>query len=178
MTSSDQKRVQEEIKAVRRLSSGRITLRMENGKVLVALPGPKETPWANGLFSMIVSYPTGIKLDIEISIVIVVISILIFISDYPKSPPVVSFSPSISHPNVFDSGLIGLEILDSWKSTYTLIDILNETFKILKAPNVSIGTPSNLEATFNFLENKSKYEEMAKSEANNLASKVKRNICV
>ena len=61
MTSSDQKRVQEEIKAVRRLSSGRITLRMENGKVLVALPGPKETPWANGLFSLIVSYPTGIK---------------------------------------------------------------------------------------------------------------------
>ena len=181
MTSSDQKRVQEEIKAVRRLSSGRITLRMENGKVLVALPGPKETPWANGLFSLIVSYPTGIKptlFRLNARYFRRRILTLIFISDYPKSPPVVSFSPSISHPNVFDSGLIGLEILDSWKSTYTLIDILNETFKILKAPNVSIGTPSNLEATFNFLENKSKYEEMANSEANNLAPKVKRNICV
>ena len=59
MTSSDLTRVQEEIKAVRRLSSGRITLRMENGKVLVALPGPKETPWANGLYSVVIGYPSG-----------------------------------------------------------------------------------------------------------------------
>ena len=69
-------------------------------------------------------------------------------------------------------------MLDSWKSNYTLIDILNETFKILKSPNVTLGTPSNLDAAFDFLENKSKYEERAKTEATNLAPKVKRNICV
>ena len=53
-------RVSEEVKAIRRLSGGRVYAKLENhNTVIIALPGPPNTPWADGLYSIVVKFPEG-----------------------------------------------------------------------------------------------------------------------
>ena len=53
--------------------------------------GPYDSPWENGIF----------KLDLQ------------FPENYPLKPPTVQFITSVFHPNVYTSGKICLDILQS-----------------------------------------------------------------
>lgn len=98
--------------------------------------------------------------------------------EYPTTAPIVTFSPTISHPNVFDSGQVVLEILDSWKKHFTLQDIIQEVYDLLKCPNVNSNQPSNMISTFNYLQDGNVYEDRARRESIIFAPDKKRDVTI
>ena len=76
------------------------------------------------------------------------------LEEYPDIAPTVRFSPSISHPNIFASGKVSLKVLDNWRKQFTLLEIVANLYEILKQPELENDQPSNLEATYNYLNDK------------------------
>jgi ubiquitin-conjugating enzyme E2 I len=61
-----------------------------------------------------------------------------FREDYPATAPACQFSPAIFHPNVFQSGNIGLSLLDEnmhWHPSLTTKQVLVGIQTLLDSPN-------------------------------------------
>lgn len=64
---------------------------------------------------------------------------MIFNNDYPMCPPKCQFEPSLFHPNVEQSGIVCLSILNKekdWRPTITIARILREIQHMLKEPEM------------------------------------------
>jgi len=143
-------RLSDEVDAIYKITDGKVKARKENDStILIALPGPAGSPWENGMYSIVVSYG----------------------KQYPDVAPTVRFSPAISHPNIFASGKVSLKVLENWTKKFTLLEIVANLYEILKCPEVETDQPSNLEAAYNYLNDKTCYESNAKKIAVDLESK-------
>lgn len=88
-----------------------------------SLFGPSETPWEGGIFAMRIFFPP----------------------DYPVKPPKVRFTCEMFHPNVYNDGVLCLDIIqDQWKPIYTIANILLSIQSMLTDPNCA--SPANPEA--------------------------------
>jgi len=80
----------------------------------VAIEGPSETPYENGIFQLELFLP----------------------SDYPMTPPKVRFLTKIYHPNVDKLGRICLDILkDKWSPALQIRTVLLSIQALMSAPN-------------------------------------------
>merc|ERR1711998_127099 len=76
--------------------------------------GPKDSPYANGIFFLDITFPT----------------------DYPFKPPKVRFTTKIHHCNVNSNGSICLDILSSqWSPALTISKVLLSICSLLTDPN-------------------------------------------
>jgi len=101
-------------------SSGNLNLMIWN----CTIPGKKNTNWEGGNY----------KLEMR------------FTEDYPLSPPICVFKPSIFHVNIYDDGLVCLSILneENWKPGITIKQILIGIQDLLSEPNIS--SPAQVKA--------------------------------
>mmetsp|Transcript_16787 Transcript_16787/g.63885 ORF Transcript_16787/g.63885 Transcript_16787/m.63885 type:complete len:200 (-) Transcript_16787:544-1143(-) len=96
--------------------------------------GPEETPWEGGTF----------KLSME------------FTEEYPNKAPTVRFLTKMFHPNIYNNGLICLDILQNqWSPIYDVSAILTSIQSLLCDPNPS--SPANSEASRLYQENRREY---------------------
>lgn len=96
--------------------------------------GPEETPWEGGTF----------KLSME------------FTEEYPNKAPNVRFLTKMFHPNIYNNGLICLDILQNqWSPIYDVSAILTSIQSLLCDPNPS--SPANSEASRLYQENRREY---------------------
>jgi len=80
----------------------------------VAIEGPEETPYENGVFQLELFLP----------------------ADYPMAPPKVRFLTKIYHPNVDKLGRICLDILkDKWSPALQIRTVLLSVQALMSAPN-------------------------------------------
>ena len=78
--------------------------------------------------------------------------------NYPFSPPIVSFTSNIWHPNVGCSGNICLDILQgNWAPALTLLQVLLSISSLLNDPNPA--SPLNGEAGRQYTSNRAEYNQ-------------------
>ena len=81
-----------------------------------------------------------------------------FPSDYPMSPPNVTFETPIFHPNVDTAGNICLDILkDKWSATYTVSTLLLSLQGLLDTPNNDSPLNSDAAALW---DNRKEYQQL------------------
>ncbi len=110
-----------------------------NNKFLLKflIMGPKNSPYENGMY----------HLNLEI------------LDEYPNKPPRVRFMTYIWHPNiVFKDGLVYDKILNNnWKSSYSIIDVIEIIFEILIKPDKNIFLTGNKEAFTEYFNHNEKF---------------------
>ena len=78
------------------------------------LLGPDDTPYAGGLFNLVIHFPT----------------------DYPFKPPKIAFTTKVYHPNINSSGGICLDILkDQWSPALSISKVLLSISSLLADAN-------------------------------------------
>ncbi|CAG8452658.1 453_t:CDS:2 [Acaulospora morrowiae] len=110
----------------------------------VGIPGPKGTPWENGMYKLVFTFP----------------------EDYPVKPPKCKFVPPLFHPNVYPSGTVCLSILnedEAWKPSIRIKDIVIGIQKLLNEPN--LNSPAQSEAYMMFKNDLVAYEKRIKLQA-------------
>ncbi|RIA89811.1 ubiquitin-conjugating enzyme/RWD-like protein [Glomus cerebriforme] len=120
----------------------------ENGLDLltwqVGIPGKKGTPWENGVYKMVMTFP----------------------EDYPSKPPKCKFIPALFHPNVYPSGTVCLSILneeEGWKPAITIKQILLGIQNLLDEPNPD--SPAQSDAYMLYKKDRVAYEKRIKQQA-------------
>jgi len=115
----------------------------------VYIEGPKETFYEGGIFQLVMKFPT----------------------DYPMSPPTVTFLSDFWHPNVYTDGKVCISILhppghdemsgelpeERWLPTQTVTTILLSIISLLSAPNTS--SPANVDASVEWRKSPAGYKE-------------------
>lgn len=128
----------------------------------VYIEGPKETFYEGGIFQLAMKFPT----------------------DYPMSPPTVTFISDFWHPNVYPDGKVCISILhppgvdemsgelpeERWLPTQTVTTILLSIISLLSAPNTS--SPANVDASVEWRKNPSSYKDRCR----NLVDKANKNV--
>jgi ubiquitin-conjugating enzyme E2 D/E len=80
----------------------------------VLLKGPKDTPFENGIFKILINMP----------------------ADYPFKPPKMIFKTKVYHPNIASDGTICIDILkDQWSSALRLNSVILSISDLLANPN-------------------------------------------
>ena len=104
------------------------------------IKGPKNSPYENGIFHLLLKIP----------------------SEYPLKPPILTFKTKIFHPNISNNGNICLDILNSkhWSPEIFIQKLLLMLISFLNEPNVEHGL--NLNALNLYKLNKDKYNETVK----------------
>jgi ubiquitin-conjugating enzyme E2 D/E len=101
--------------------------------------GPKDTPYENGIFDLIMIFPT----------------------DYPFKPPKINFITKIYHPNINSNGGICLDILkDAWSPALTISKILLSICSLLADPNPNDPLVPEIAKLYN--EDREKYDYNAR----------------
>lgn len=101
----------------------------------VDIAGPKDSPWAGGLFTL--SVTCG--------------------SDYPMKPPKAKFVSKMWHPNVGSNGDICLDVLQNmWSPALTLEQLFLSIASLLTDPNPD--SPMNSEAANLYKKNRAQYD--------------------
>lgn len=102
--------------------------------------GPSDTPFEDGTFRLVLQ----------------------FNEEYPNKPPSVRFVSEMFHPNVYASGELCLDILQSrWSPTYDVAAILTSIQSLLNDPN--INSPANVEAANLYKDHRSQYIKRVQS---------------
>ncbi len=101
--------------------------------------GPTKTPYEGGMFRLKIYFP----------------------ADYPFKSPKVIFTTKIYHPNINSGGIICLDILKTqWSPALTISKVLLSICSLLNDPNPN--DPLMPEIATQYMQNKPKYEEVAK----------------
>merc|ERR1711988_1584532 len=109
--------------------------------------GPKDSPYANGIFFLDITFPT----------------------DYPFKPPKVRFTTKIYHCNVNSNGSICLDILSSqWSPALTISKVLLSICSLLTDPNPD--DPLVPEIARQYKADKDKHDRLAKDWTQKYAS--------
>ena len=83
-------------------------------KWTATLLGPEDTPYAGGVFNLVIQFPT----------------------DYPFKPPKVAFTTKVFHPNINAQGGICLDILkDQWSPALSITKVLLSISSLLADAN-------------------------------------------
>jgi len=135
------KRIKEEIKEAGLNKNLDITWGLkdtsDNNKWWACIIGPEGTPY----------HGFRIKLNITLP------------DNYPFSPPQVSFTSNIWHPNVSTDGRICLDILQgNWTPALKLLQVLLSISSLLNDPNPA--SPLNREAGNQYTSNRAEYNRM------------------
>lgn len=86
---------------------------------------------------------------------------LFFKNEYPFKPPVAQFDHPVFHPNIYDNGVVCLDLLSSkWKPQLSIYSILYALQNLLNNPNPN--SPSNSKASNAFVSNKELFKEKVK----------------
>jgi len=129
------------------------------GKWRVTIPGPPNTPWADGFYTAELDFP----------------------AEYPLKPPNVKFDPPIQHPNVYANGAVCLTLINSshWKADTSVLAIIKGLQLFLAEPNEN--DPANWTIGQLYISDRAKYNSMVreyaaktKSEAANKKKKKKK----
>lgn len=106
----------------------------------VLLKGPNKSCYENGLFKLLMQFP----------------------SNYPDEPPSINFLTKIYHPNIsLDDGTICISSKSSdWDNHRNLVNIIFSIFDLLQKPNTEHGL--NKEALLLYKNNKEEFEKTAR----------------
>jgi len=77
---------------------------------------------------------------------------------YPEKPPKVRFTSEMFHPNVYNDGMLCMDLLqDQWSPCHNICTLLTSIQSLLTDPNCS--SPANPEAAHLYLTDKSGYNK-------------------
>ncbi|KAI6046717.1 ubiquitin-conjugating enzyme/RWD-like protein [Pisolithus marmoratus] len=143
MTDSRLRRVNKEIIACIRDETCHFTVDLVDSSpfhLKCSIPGPKGTPYENGIFEVDVVYPES----------------------YPFHPLQVKFITKVYHPNISAvSGVISLDILqEGWWPGFTIKTVLLSVQALLSSPEPSDSLET--EALQHYIADKCSFEETAR----------------
>lgn len=108
-------------------------------KMSIIIKGPKDSPYENGLFLLI----------IELT------------DNYPFSPPHIKFGSKILHPNISKDGKICVDIFgNKWSAALTISKVLLSLSSLLVDPNPD--SPLNSDIAEIYKDNRIQYNEKVK----------------
>ena len=116
----------------------------------IKFDGPKDSDYEGGRFSVDITFP----------------------SDYPNSIPSCKFHDDVFHPNIDEEGNVCFGYSDGfkWEKDYTVLDLLNALYHLLKYPNFESGY-NNEQARDFFKANPEEYHEIVRSIVKEFQSK-------
>lgn len=118
------------------------------------LEGPPDTPYEDGVFSATLTFP----------------------KDYPLSPPALTFTPPLLHPNIYSDGKVCISILhppgddplqyeraeERWSPVQSVEKILLSVVSMLAEPNIESG--ANIDACKLWRDDRPKFEKTVKDQ--------------
>lgn len=156
MSKTAQKRLLKELQQLMKDSSSGIVAGPRSEQDLFVwdclIQGPPDTPYEGGIFNAKLEFP----------------------KDYPLSPPKLTFTPSILHPNIYHNGEVCISILHSpgddpnmyelaeerWSPVQSVEKILLSVMSMLSEPNVESG--ANVDACILWRDNRPEFERQVK----------------